>query len=110
MKNQRKSDYFVKSLSQNDDTELNDFAQSRLGINKKRFFRKWRIRNAPNNRVGKHEVVQDDIRLRRIKDRVEGIKFALGYDDMPLRQRLEMEKTLYNLKLAAIGIARQLKK
>jgi hypothetical protein len=53
--------------------------------------------------------VQDDVRLKRIKDRAKGIKFGLTLPDISFRKRKEMEKTLHNLELAAIAIDRELK-
>ena len=56
------------------------------------------------------EIVHDDVRLKRIRDRVKGIRFALGHEDLAYRQRKELEQTLRNLELAATGIEREIKK
>ena len=58
-----------------------------------------------NNR----QVVQDDFRLKRIKDRAKGVKFGLGYGEITLKKRKEMEHMLHNLELAAVAIQRELK-
>ena len=58
-----------------------------------------------NNR----QVVQNFSRLKRIKDRVKGVKFGLGYGELSGRKRKEMEHMLRNLELAAVAIQRELK-
>jgi hypothetical protein len=57
----------------------------------------------------KGQVVQDDFRLKRIKDRAKGVKFGLGHGVLTLKKRKEMEHMLYNLELAAVAIQRELK-
>ena len=59
-----------------------------------------------NNR----QVVQDDFRLKRIKDRAKGVKFGLGHGELTKKKRKEMEHMLHNLELAAVAIQRELKK
>ena len=44
------------------------------------------------------QVVQADVRLKRIKERAEGIRFALIYEDITFRQRKELEQTPHNLE------------
>ena len=56
------------------------------------------------------QIVHDDVRLKRIRDRAKGIRFALGHEDLACRQRKELEQTLRNLELAATGIEREIKK
>ena len=56
------------------------------------------------------QIVHDDVRLKRIRDRAKGIRFALGHDDLAYLQRRELEQTLRNLELAATGIEREIKK
>jgi hypothetical protein len=56
------------------------------------------------------QIVHDDVRLKRIRDRAKGIRFALGHEDLAYRQRKELEQTLRNLELAATGIEREIKK
>ncbi|MBM86606.1 MAG: hypothetical protein CMM47_11360 [Rhodospirillaceae bacterium] len=60
-------------------------------------------------RRGQKEIVQDGVRLKRIKGRAEGIRFALRFEDIDYRRRKEMEQTLHNLELAAAGIEKVLK-
>ena len=59
-----------------------------------------------NNR----QVVQHDFRLKRIKDRANGVKFGLRHGDLTQKKRKEMEHMLHNLELAAVAIQRELKK
>jgi hypothetical protein len=66
----------------------------------------YQPRGAAKNR----QIVQDDVRLKRIKDRAEGIRFALGHENLVYHQRKELEQTLHNLELAAMGIEKELKK
>lgn len=81
-----------------------------LRAQNKRYFRRWDMNSSHIGRRKNRQIVQDDVRLKRIKDRAEGIRFALGYEDMAYRQRKELEQTLRNLELAAAGIERELKK
>ena len=55
-------------------------------------------------------VTQDNVRLKRIKDRAKGVRFALGYGILGFRKRKEMEQTLRNLELAATAINKELKR
>jgi hypothetical protein len=81
-----------------------------LRTQNKRYYRRWNMNASHVGRRKNRQIVQDDVRLKRIKDRAEGIRFALGYEDLAFRQRKELEQTLHNLELAAAGIERELKK
>jgi len=81
-----------------------------LRAQKKRYYRRWDMNTSHIGRRKNRQIVQDDVRLKRIKDRAEGIRFALGHEDLAYRQRKELEQTLRNLELAASGIERELKK
>ena len=56
------------------------------------------------------QIIHDDVRLKRIRDRAKGIRFALGHEDLVYRKRRELQQTLRNLELAATGIEREIKK
>ena len=56
------------------------------------------------NSKRKREVVQDEVRLKRLQERADGIEYALRYEDLTIRQRREMEQTARNLRLAAKGM------
>ena len=75
----------------------------------KQYYRRWEMNTMNTGRREKRAIVQDDMRLKRIKGRAEGIRFALRYEDINDRQRKEMEQTLHNLELAATGIEKVLK-
>lgn len=81
-----------------------------LRAQQKRYYRRWDMNTSHIGRRKSRQIVQDDVRLKRIKDRAEGIRFALGHEDLAYRQRKELEQTLKNLELAAAGIERELKK
>ena len=81
-----------------------------LRAQNKRYYRRWDMNASHIGRRKNRQIVQDDVRLKRIKDRAEGIRFALGHEDLVYRQRKELEQTLRNLELAATGIERELKK
>ena len=72
-------------------------------------YRRWKVNFRPMLMRNNKQVVQDDVRLKRIKDRAKGIKFGLTHPDISFRKRKEMEKILHNLELAAIAIDRELK-
>ena len=72
-------------------------------------YRRWKVTFRPMLMRNNKQVVQDDVRLKRIKDRANGIKFGLTHPDISFRKRKEMEKILHNLELAAIAIDRELK-
>jgi hypothetical protein len=81
-----------------------------LRAQNKRYYRRWDMNTSHMGRRKNRQIVQDDVRLKRIKDRAEGIRFALGHEDLAMRQRKELEQTLRNLELAAAEIERQLRK
>ena len=56
------------------------------------------------NSKRKRDVVQDEVRLKRLQERADGIEYALRYEDLTIRQRREMEQTARNLRLAAQGM------
>ena len=72
-------------------------------------YRRWKVDFKPMLMRNNKQVVQDDVRLKRIKDRAKGIKFGLTHHDISFRKRKEMEKILHNLELAAVAIDRELK-
>ena len=80
-------------------------------VQQQKFFvyRRWKVNFKPMLMRNNKPVVQDDVRLKRIKDRAKGIKFGLSHPDISFRKRKEMEKILHNLELAAIAIDRELK-
>ncbi|WP_193182271.1 hypothetical protein [Nisaea sediminum] len=71
---------------------------------KQRYYRRWKVETPVLNAKRKREVVQDDVRLKRLEDRADGIEFALRFDDLTYRQRKEMEQMARNLRLAAQGM------
>lgn len=76
----------------------------------KQFRRLWKVdikRMRPRER---QNITQDNVRLKRIKDRAKGVRFALGYGLLGFRKRKEMEQTLRNLELAATAINKELKR
>ena len=72
-------------------------------------YRRWKVDFKPMLMRNNKHVVQDDVRLKRIKDRAKGIKFGLAHHDISFRKRKEMERILHNLELAAVAIDRELK-
>ena len=88
-----------------DSVTIDDLARAYdllLEVKKRRYYRRWEVETR-TFRKRKSAVVQDDNRLQRLKDRAEGIRFALGYEDLTYRQRTELEQTLRNLELAIRG-------
>ena len=88
-----------------DSVTIDDLARAYdllLEVKKRRYYRRWEVETR-TFRKRKSAVVQDDNRLQRLKDRAEGIRFALGYEDLTYRQRTELEQTLRNLELAICG-------
>lgn len=71
---------------------------------KKRYYRRWKVETPVLDARRQREVVQDDVRMKRLQDRAEGIEFALRFDDLTYRQRKEMEQMARNLRLAAQGM------
>ena len=76
----------------------------------KQFRRLWRVDIKRMRTRERQNVTQDNVRLKRIKDRAKGVRFALGYSLLGFRKRREMEQTLRNLELAAAAINKELKR
>lgn len=75
----------------------------------KQFRRLWRVDIKRMRTRERQNITQDNVRLKRIKDRAKGVRFALGYSLLGFRKRREMEQTLRNLELAATAINKELK-
>ena len=78
-----------------------------IAAQQRRYYRRWEV-DTSMFKKRQNDVVQDDVRLQRIKDRASGIRFALGFEEITIRQRREMEQTLRNLELAILGMERSL--
>ena len=76
----------------------------------KQFRRLWRVDIKRMRTRERQNIIQDNVRLKRIKDRAKGVRFALGYGLLGFRKRKEMEQTLRNLELAATAINKELKR
>ena len=76
----------------------------------KQFRRLWRVDIKRMRTRERQNITQDNVRLKRIKDRARGVRFALGYGLLGFRKRKEMEQTLRNLELAATAIDKELKR
>ena len=76
----------------------------------KQFRRLWRVDIKRMRTRERQNITQDNVRLKRIKDRAKGVRFALGYSLLGFRKRREMEQTLRNLELAATAINKELKR
>ena len=72
-------------------------------------YRRWEVDLKPMLMRNSRQVVQDDVRLKRIKDRARGVKFVLTNNELSFRKRKEMEHILHNLELAAVAIQREIK-
>ena len=72
----------------------------------KQFRRLWRVDIKRMRTRERQSITQDNVRLKRIKDRAKGVRFALGYSLLGFRKRKEMEQTLRNLELAATRLIR----
>ena len=72
-------------------------------------YRRWEVDLRPMLMRNSRQVVQDDVRLKRIKDRAKGVKFGLTNNELSFRKRKEMEHILHNLELAAVAIQREIK-
>tara|TARA_Y100000385_G_scaffold277000_1_gene323409 strand:+ start:4077 stop:4379 length:303 start_codon:yes stop_codon:yes gene_type:complete len=72
-------------------------------------YRRWEVDLKPMLMRNSRQVVQDDVRLKRIKDRAKGVKFGLTNNELSFRKRKEMEHILHNLELAAVAIQREIK-
>ena len=75
-----------------------------LECQKRHYYRHWKVETPVFNSKRKREVVQDEVRLKRLQERADGIEYALRYEDLTMRQRKEMEQTARNLRLAAAGM------
>ena len=76
----------------------------------KQYRRLWRVDIKRMRTRERQSITQDNVRLKRIKDRAKGVRFALGYGLLGFRKRKEMEQTLRNLELAATAINKELKR
>tara|TARA_B100000609_G_C17216043_1_gene436749 strand:- start:2242 stop:2613 length:372 start_codon:yes stop_codon:yes gene_type:complete len=76
----------------------------------KQFRRLWKMDIKRMRMRESQNITQDNVRLKRIKDRAKGVRFALGYGLLGFRKRKEMEQTLRNLELAATAINKELKR
>ena len=76
----------------------------------KQFRRLWKVDIKRMRTRERQNITQDTVRLKRIKDRARGVRFALGYGLLGFRKRREMEQTLRNLELAATAIDKELKR
>ena len=76
----------------------------------KQFRRLWRVDIKRMRTRERQNITQDNVRLKRIKDRAKGVRFALGHSLLGFRKRREMEQTLRNLELAATAINKELKR
>lgn len=76
----------------------------------KQFRRLWKVDIKRMRTRERQNITQDNVRLKRIKDRAKGVRFALGYSLLGFRKRREMEQTLRNLELAAAAINKELKR
>ena len=81
-----------------------------IGGEIKQYRRLWRVDIKRMRTRERQSITQDNVRLKRIKDRAKGVRFALGYGLLGFRKRKEMEQTLRNLELAATAIDKELKR
>ena len=81
-----------------------------IGGEIKQYRRLWRVDIKRMRTRERQSITQDNVRLKRIKDRAKGVRFALGYSLLGFRKRREMEQTLRNLELAATAINKELKR
>ena len=81
-----------------------------IGGEIKQFRRLWKVDIKRMRTRERQNITQDNVRLKRIKDRAKGVRFALGYGLLGFRKRKEMEQTLRNLELAATAINKELKR
>ena len=81
-----------------------------IGGEIKQYRRLWRVDIKRMRTRERQSITQDNVRLKRIKDRARGVRFALGYGLLGFRKRREMEQTLRNLELAATAIDKELKR
>ncbi len=81
-----------------------------IGGEIKQYRRLWRVDIKRMRTRERQSITQDNVRLKRIKDRAKGVRFALSYGLLGFRKRKEMEQTLRNLELAATAINKELKR
>ena len=81
-----------------------------IGGEIKQYRRLWRVDIKRMRTRERQSITQDNVRLKRIKDRAKGVRFAIGYGLLGFRKRKEMEQTLRNLELAATAINKELKR
>ena len=81
-----------------------------IGGEIKQYRRLWRVDIKRMRTRERQSITQDNVRLKRIKDRAKGVRFALGYGLLGFRKRKEMEQILRNLELAATAINKELKR
>ena len=81
-----------------------------IGGEIKQYRRLWRVDIKRMRTRERQSITQNNVRLKRIKDRAKGVRFALGYGLLGFRKRKEMEQTLRNLELAATAINKELKR
>ena len=81
-----------------------------IGGEIKQYRRLWRVDIKRMRTRERQSITQDNVRLKRIKDRAKGVRFALGYGLLGFRKRKEMEQTLRNLELAATAINKEIKR
>ena len=74
----------------------------------KQFRRLWKVDIKRMRTRERQNITQDTVRLKRIKDRAKGVRFALGYGLLGFRKRKEMEQKLRDLELAATAINKEL--
>ena len=94
----------VNKIYQNSTQEYSVEKKQQYSMN-----RRWEVDLKPMLMRNSRQVVQDDVRLKRIKDRAKGVKFGLTNNELSFRKRKEMEHILHNLELAAVAIQREIK-
>ena len=90
--------------------EVTSLPKLLIGGEIKQYRRLWRVDIKRMRTRERQSITQDNVRLKRIKDRAKGVRFALGYGLLGFRKRKEMEQTLRNLELAATAKNKELKK
>ena len=70
----------------------------------RRLYRRWKVEMPVFTFKRKRATAQAAVRLKRLQERVDGIEYALHYEDLTIRQRREMEQMARNLRLAAQGM------
>ena len=98
------------SASEITNKEATSLPKLLIGGEIKQYRRLWRVDIKHMRTRERQSITQDNVRLKRIKDRAKGVRFALGYGLLGFRKRKEMEQTLRNLELAATAINKELKR